>query len=64
MIDFGCGCDYLLKNIKCAGKIGIEINNETLEVARRNGTIVFKTVDEVENNWADAKSFIGVKEIK
>jgi len=53
VIDFGCGGGYLLKNIKCAGKIGIEINDEALKVARGNNITVLKTVDEVEDNWAD-----------
>lgn len=53
VIDFGCGGGYLLKNIKCAGKIGIDIDDEALKVARRNGITAFKTVDEVEDNWAD-----------
>lgn len=32
VLDFGCGGGYLLQNISCKSKVGIEIN----EVARRN----------------------------
>lgn len=35
------------------GQDGIEINDEALETARRNNITVFKTIDEVEDNWAD-----------
>ena len=32
VMDFGCGGGFLLNNINCNGKIGIEIN----DVARKN----------------------------
>lgn len=54
VIDFGCGGGYLLKNIKCTGKIGIDINDEALNVARqKNNLIVFKSTEGIEDNWAD-----------
>lgn len=53
VIDFGCGGGYLLHNISCNKKIGVEIN----DVARQNldkfGIKSFKFADEVDNNWAD-----------
>jgi len=53
VIDFGCGGGYILNNIKCTGKIGIEIN----DVARKNvddfGIKSFKYVQDAPDNWAD-----------
>lgn len=53
VIDFGCGGGYLLNNINCNNKIGIEIN----DVARKNlenfKIPAYKFVHEVPDNWAD-----------
>jgi len=53
VIDFGCGGGYLLKNINCRERLGIEINGNARSVARENGVKVVSTSDEVPNNWAD-----------
>lgn len=54
VIDFGCGGGYLLKNLECSKRLGIEIN----DVARRyaaeeNGIEVFADADSVPDGIAD-----------
>ena len=34
VIDFGCGGGYLLNNIQCKEKIGIEVNDSAREIGR------------------------------
>lgn len=53
VIDFGCGGGYLLKNINCHEKIGIEINESAIKVANENKIKVFKKIQEIPDNWAD-----------
>jgi len=53
VIDFGSGGGYLLSNLKCKDKVGIEINQIARDTANKAGIKTFKTVDEVEDNWAD-----------
>ena len=53
VIDFGCGGGYLLNNIKCRGKIGIEINDSARERANANGITAIPTADEIDDDWAD-----------
>ena len=53
VIDFGCGPGYLLQNLKCKGKIGIEINPASREEAARNGMEVHPTSSSVPDDWAD-----------
>ena len=35
VLDFGCGGGYLLKNIDCLNKHGIEINETAIEIAKK-----------------------------
>lgn len=53
VIDFGCGGGFLLNNIICKDKIGVEIN----EVARKNaaqlGIKTVETPELIDDNWAD-----------
>ena len=37
VLDFGCGGGFLLKNIRCARRLGVEINPMASEIARKNG---------------------------
>lgn len=37
VLDFGCGGGYLLKNINCKDKIGIDSNVEAIKECRKNG---------------------------
>jgi len=50
--DFGCGGGFLLHNLRCNGKVGIEIN----DVARASisaDITAYKYVAEMEDDWAD-----------
>jgi SAM-dependent methyltransferase len=42
VLDYGCGGGYVLSNLKCKLKIGIEINPEAINEAIGNGIKVFK----------------------
>ncbi|MES2621386.1 MAG: class I SAM-dependent methyltransferase [Bacteroidota bacterium] len=53
VIDFGCGGGFLLKNIRCKNKIGIEINDVARESASKRGIQSFKYVAEAPDDWAD-----------
>ncbi len=46
MLDFGCGGGYLLQNLQCAEKIGIEVNTTAHSTCLLNGITVF---DKIEN---------------
>lgn len=54
VLDFGCGGGFLLKNINCKEKIGVEIN----DTAREYCTLIhnikcFKTITEIPDNSID-----------
>jgi SAM-dependent methyltransferase len=53
VIDFGCGGGYLLKNINCKDKIGIEVNDVARNSIAELGIKSFKYVHDVPDNWAD-----------
>jgi SAM-dependent methyltransferase len=53
VLDFGCGGGYLLKNIECKKKVGVEINSSAAETARKNGLEVYKYVEDVPDNYVD-----------
>jgi SAM-dependent methyltransferase len=53
IIDFGCGGGYLLKNINCRDKIGIEVNPSARQQADRIGIKTYSSIDEVNDCWAD-----------
>jgi 2-polyprenyl-3-methyl-5-hydroxy-6-metoxy-1,4-benzoquinol methylase len=53
VLDFGCGGGYLLKNITCKKKIGIEINESAREEAQKNGIEVYESLNELENSNID-----------
>ena len=53
VLDFGCGGGYLLKNIECKKKIGVEINPSAAETARENGLEVYKRAEDVPDNYVD-----------
>ncbi len=53
VLDFGCGGGYLLKNLKCRKKFGIEINASAIEVARNNGVETYESVDDVPDESVD-----------
>jgi SAM-dependent methyltransferase len=53
VIDFGCGGGYLLKNIRCKEKIGVEVNDSAREQAQQNGIRTVKSSMDIDEKWAD-----------
>jgi SAM-dependent methyltransferase len=54
VIDFGCGGGFLLKQINCARKIGIELNDTARDFAEKTNSIqVVKYVDDLDDSVAD-----------
>ncbi|GHV74504.1 hypothetical protein AGMMS49940_18060 [Spirochaetia bacterium] len=53
VLDFGCGGGYLLKNIDCKKKIGVEINPAAGEEARKNGIEVYQQINNVPDDYVD-----------
>jgi len=53
VLDFGCGGGFLLKNVECKKKIGVEINESAAETARKNGIEVYGQTDEISDNSID-----------
>jgi SAM-dependent methyltransferase len=53
VLDFGCGGGYLLQNIKCYEKIGVEINQVAREEGQRHGLTIYSNIDEVPDSWAN-----------
>jgi SAM-dependent methyltransferase len=54
VVDFGCGGGFLLKNIDCARKIGVEINDTARRFATEtNGIKAVKFVDDLDDTIAD-----------
>ena len=53
VLDFGCGGGFLLKELACARRIGVEINPHAREEAARNGVEVFATLDGVPDGALD-----------
>jgi len=53
IIDFGCGGGYLLKNIDCKEKVGIEVNESARQQAKQLGIKTYATIEEINDEWAD-----------
>ena len=53
VIDFGSGGGYLLSNIVCQEKLGIEINDSARKLANSMGIKSLAKIENVEDNWAD-----------
>lgn len=53
VLDFGCGGGYLLSNLKCKTKIGVEINEVARKQATENDILVYKSSVEVQDNSCD-----------
>ncbi len=49
VVDFGCGGGYLLKNINCTQKYGIEINDIAREEAAQHGITAYKEINQLED---------------
>ncbi|HNT26646.1 MAG TPA: class I SAM-dependent methyltransferase [bacterium] len=53
VLDFGCGGGYLLKNLPCAARYGVEINPAARSAAEENGVKTFATSGEVPDETVD-----------
>jgi SAM-dependent methyltransferase len=53
VLDFGCGGGYLLANLNCKEKLGIEVNPVAREAAKNNGIDTVASASKVEDGWAD-----------
>lgn len=53
VLDFGCGGGFLLKNIACRRRLGLEINPDAAQVARANGIEVYSTLADIPDDSAD-----------
>jgi len=54
VLDFGCGGGFLLRNIQCAKKVGVEVN-PAAAAAKKNGLEMFRSVDvdEIPDEYVD-----------
>ena len=53
VLDFGCGGGFLLKNMKCSKRVGVEVNPVAAETARKNGIEVYGTAEAVPDDYVD-----------
>lgn len=53
VIDFGCGGGFLMSNLRCAEKIGVEPNTAAREHAKGLGIEVHASVASLPDQWAD-----------
>ena len=53
VLDFGCGGGYLLKNLSCGKKIGVEPNRAARATAKKNDVEVYSSIEEVPDNFAN-----------
>jgi SAM-dependent methyltransferase len=53
VLDFGCGGGYLLHNLNCKRKVGIEINDTARIEIVNSGICAVKYPSDVEDNFAD-----------
>ena len=53
VVDFGCGCGYLLANVNCKEKLGVEVNPVARAKAEEVGIRTVASTSEVEDAWAD-----------
>ena len=53
VVDFGCGGGYLLSRLKCAERIGVEINPTARQEAQRQNIKCFASSNDLPDGWAD-----------
>jgi SAM-dependent methyltransferase len=53
VLDFGCGGGYLLANVNCKEKLGLEINPVARAEAEKSGIRTVASTSEIEDDWAD-----------
>jgi SAM-dependent methyltransferase len=53
VLDFGCGGGYLLANLYCLKKIGVEINPHARVIASKNTHETYSSIYDVSDNYVD-----------
>jgi 2-polyprenyl-3-methyl-5-hydroxy-6-metoxy-1,4-benzoquinol methylase len=53
VLDFGCGCGYLLANISCKEKRGMDVNPVARAKAEEAGIRAVASTSEIPDDWAD-----------
>jgi ubiquinone/menaquinone biosynthesis C-methylase UbiE len=53
VLDFGCGGGYLLSNLQCAKKVGVEINPHARAIAANALTETYGSIYDVSDNYVD-----------
>ena len=53
ILDFGCGGGYLLANLQCNEKHGVEINEHAIEEAKNYASKIYKNTNDLPNNYYD-----------
>tara|TARA_B100000787_G_C16190975_1_gene297474 strand:+ start:1861 stop:2511 length:651 start_codon:yes stop_codon:yes gene_type:complete len=53
VLDFGCGGGFLLKNINCKKRIGVEVNPTAASIARKNGIEIYDSVVDILDEYVD-----------
>lgn len=53
ILDFGCGGGFLLDNLKAKKKVGVEINPDAVENARKKGLEIYTDAEDVPNDYID-----------
>jgi SAM-dependent methyltransferase len=53
VLDFGCGGGYLLKNIVCRAKLGVELNPVAREEAAQHGITTVAHINEIADSSQD-----------
>lgn len=53
VVDFGCGGGYLLKNLDCREKVGIEVNPAARREAAAQGIATYASTEHLSDEWAD-----------
>ncbi|MFN8476043.1 MAG: class I SAM-dependent methyltransferase [Anaerolineae bacterium] len=53
VLDFGCGGGYLLKNLGCRRRVGVEVNSAAHATARSNGVEVYAATAEAPDDYVD-----------
>lgn len=52
VLDFGCGGGFLLDQIECSDKVGVEISDIAREYAKSRGLAVYKHISDVPDEFA------------
>ncbi len=53
VVDFGCGGGFLLRNLRCARRIGVEVNPVARRAAQANGVECVASVADLDDAVAD-----------